>query len=78
MHRVCGRTVYYPSMLVGKSLGYNPRRILGLSACAQNYEVVNSLYYKCTQLLHNGFINFVSVNQWLYPLSTQPIKTTTF
>jgi hypothetical protein len=78
MLKACGRVVYLLSMPGGKSVSYTTTALLLGIACAQAYCFLNSLYHKCTQVLHCGFLIFSSVISGLYPLSTQPIKTTTF
>lgn len=78
MHNSCGRAVHSLLIPGGKSVGYTTTLLSTTTACAQAYSVVNSLYYKCTQVIHRSFCDFSSVNFGLYPLSTQPIKTTTF
>lgn len=44
----------------------------------QTHLVIQILYHLCTQVLHYKNVFSVSVKEHFYPLSTQPIKTTTF
>lgn len=78
MPNSCGLTVYYPLHACAQPmrLTHSPRR--SAFAWVQTYVVLRSLYYLCTQVLHRHFNVFSSVISQLYPLSTQPIKTTTF
>lgn len=43
----------------------------------QSYRLMRWLYQKSTQAMHRQNLIFQSVIFHLYPLSTQPIKTTT-
>lgn len=49
----------------------------GTFAWGQSYRFINSLCNKSTQVFPRLNVFFVSVTGRLYPLSTQPIKTTT-
>ena len=48
------------------------------NAWVKTYGFVDSLHTYCTQVLHGSFYKTTSVFMQFYPLSTQPIKTTTF
>jgi len=74
----CGKSVNGLWSIWAKSVSYTTTHFLASRACVQSYEFVDSLYYKCTQVLHSSFIDFISVNGKFYSLSTQPIKTTTY
>lgn len=73
----CGLAVYYVRASCAQTIRLTHRQASGIFAWVQSYVVVDSLYNKLTQLLHRLNVIFQSVISYLYPLSTQPIKTTT-
>jgi hypothetical protein len=61
----------------GKKPSYTHKEVRAFFTWGKASGVLNSLYQNCTQFIHDGFVVSTVVNPWLYPLSTEPIKTTT-
>lgn len=78
MLSACGLSVHYIQHACAQLviLTHSPRS--ASFAWVQTHGLLRSLYQLCTQVLHRVFSVFSSVIPQLYPLSTQPIKTTTF
>lgn len=73
----CGLAVHYVRSSRVQLLGLTHSLASAHKAWVQLYGFVDSLYQFCTQVVHANFNVFISVKSLLYPLSTQPIKTTT-
>lgn len=77
MPNTCGLAVYSLWASSGIVFRLTHRSLNSQNAWVQSYGFLRSLYQLCTQVLHWCFGNSMSVISKFYPLSTQPIKTTT-
>jgi hypothetical protein len=77
MVSLCGKTVDGLWVVTGTTLGFSTAGSLGTLGLFTTPALYTTLSNFCTQLLHNHFVLFSPVNQYLSAFSTAPTITIT-